>query len=124
MSNSFTLKDQTIHVGDRIAVSLKIVEEGKTRSQVFEGLVIGVRNRDSGKSFVVRKIAANTIGVERIIPLESPTIDKIEIKARGEVRRAKLNYLRNRSGRLALRVKEKKTKLPPKKAHKPTAKRK
>lgn len=124
MANSFKLLDQTIHVGDRIAVYLKIVEEGKTRSQAFEGLVIGVRNSDSGKSFVVRKMAANSVGVERIIPVASPTISKIVIKARGNVRRAKLNYLRNRTGRLALRVKEKKTTLQPKKSVKPTTKRK
>lgn len=121
MANSFIHNNQRINVGDHVAVYQKIEEEGKTRVQIFEGLIIGVKNRDVGKSFTIRKIASGNIGVERIIPVFSPNIDKIEIKARGSVRRAKLNYLRGRTGKLALRVKEKKI-IAPKKAKKPAPK--
>jgi large subunit ribosomal protein L19 len=108
MSNQFTYKDQQIHVGDRIEVHQKIEEEGKTRTQLFEGLVIATKGRDVNQTFIVRKIGANNIGIERIFPLMSPNIEKIVVKAQGDVRRAKLYYLRGRTGRLALRVKEKK----------------
>jgi len=109
MANSFSYQDQRINVGDRIAVHQKIEEEGKVRIQVFEGVVIAIKNRNPGQTFTVRKIAVGAIGVERIIPVNSPSIEKIEVKSRGSVRRAKLYYLRDRSGKLALRVKEKKT---------------
>lgn len=106
MANHFQFKDQTINVGDRVAVHLRIEEEGKSRTQVFEGLIIGTKGSGVNKTFTIRKIGANSIGVERIIPLISPFIEKMEVKTRGKVRRAKLNYLRGRVGRRALRVKE------------------
>lgn len=109
MANSFTLKDQQYGVGDRILVHQQIVEEGKTRTQIFDGILIGVKGRGDNQSFTVRRIASNAIGVERIIPVKSPTIKKIDLKSKGHVRRAKLNYLRERVGRKATRVKEKKT---------------
>lgn len=122
MANAFTYNDQTIHVGDRIAVSLKITEEGKTRLQLFEGLVIAVKGRDQGQTFTVRKIGTNNIGVERILPVHSPQIDSIKTISQGSVRRAKLYYLRDRTGKLALRVKEKKTfQTKPTAARKPAA---
>lgn len=108
MANSFTYQDQVINVGDTIRVHQKIQEDDKTRIQVFEGLLIAIKGRDVNKTFTVRKIGANSIGVERIIPIASPLIDKIEIKSRGGVRRAKLYYMRDRVGRRASRVKEKK----------------
>lgn len=107
MANHFTYKDLKINVGDHISVHQKIVEEGKTRIQVFDGLVIGIKGRDVGKTFTVRKIATGSIGVERIYPVESPNISSITVKTRGRVRRAKLYYIRGRVGRQATRVREK-----------------
>ncbi len=106
MANHFKYKDQTINVGDRVLVKQIIKEDEKSRIQTFDGLVIGVKGRDINKSFTIRKIASGSVGVERIIPLASPNIDSIEVKARGKVRRGKLNYLRERIGRSALRVKD------------------
>jgi large subunit ribosomal protein L19 len=106
MANSFEHKDITVTVGDRVLVKQKVQEDQKTRIQIFDGIVMGIKGRQENRSFVVRKIGAGGIGVERIIPIASPNIDSIEVKSRGLVRRAKLNYLRDRTGRLALRVKE------------------
>ena len=109
MANSFTYNQKEINVGDRIAVHQKIVEEGKTRTHVFDGVLIAVKGREDNQSFTVRKIASNSIGVERIFPVNSPVIKKIDIKTKGHVRRAKLYYLRERVGRQATRIKEKKS---------------
>lgn len=107
MAKYFTYNDQQISVGDTIRVHFKISEEdGKIQTQAFEGLVIGVDNRESNKSVTVRKIASDNIGVERIFPLQSPYVVKLELKRKGDVRRAKLNYLRKRVGRGATKVKE------------------
>jgi len=108
MANSFTYKEKQYTVGDRVSVHQKIEEEGKTRTQAFEGIIIAIKGRVDGQTFTVRKIGANSIGVEKIFPIMSPIIDKIELKARGHVRRSKLYYLRERVGRKAVRVKEKK----------------
>ncbi|MDR0401735.1 MAG: 50S ribosomal protein L19 [Endomicrobium sp.] len=86
--------------GCQIKVYFKISEAGGERVQVFEGTVIRIRGGSISKSFTVRKISFG-IGVERIFPLHSPCIDKIEIVRRGKVRRAKLYYLRNLSGKSA-----------------------
>ncbi len=110
MANHFDYKDQTITVGDRILVKQIVKEDEKSRIQIFDGLLIGVKGRGENKTIVVRKIAAGNIGVERIIPVSSPNLDSIEIKSRGQVRRAKLTYLKGRVGRSALRVKENKEK--------------
>ena len=91
--------------GDTVAVHVKVVEGGKERLQVYEGVVIGRRNRGFNSSFTVRKISYGE-GVERVFPLYSPNVAKIEVKRRGAVRRAKLYYLRNLSGKAA-RIKEK-----------------
>ena len=107
MANSFQYQGTLIHVGDRVAVAQKITEEGKTRLQTFDGLIIAIANRETGRSFTVRKIASGSIGVERIYPVNSPLIASITVKTLGQVRRAKLHYLRNRIGRRATRVKEK-----------------
>ncbi|OGV95819.1 50S ribosomal protein L19 [Microgenomates group bacterium RBG_16_45_19] len=116
MANSFTHQTHAYHVGDHVAVYQKIEEEGKLRTQVFDGVIIAIKGRGAGQTFTVRKIAAGNIGVERIIPVHSPRLDKLVIKSHGSVRRAKLYYLRSRSGRLALRVKEKKTTTTPPKS--------
>jgi large subunit ribosomal protein L19 len=108
MANNFDYKGENICIGDRVLVKQIVKEDEKSRIQIFDGLMIGVRGRGENKSIVVRKIAVGNIGVERIIPLNSPNLDSIEIKSRGNVRRSKLTYLRERVGRLALRVKENK----------------
>ena len=91
--------------GDTVVVHVKVIEGGKERLQVYEGVVIGRRNRGFNSSFTVRKISYGE-GVERVFPLYSPNVAKIEVKRRGAVRRAKLYYLRKLSGKAA-RIKEK-----------------
>ncbi len=91
--------------GDTVIVSVKVVEGTRKRNQAYEGVVIAKRNRGLNSSFIVRKISAGE-GVERTFQLYSPQIASIEVKRRGDVRRAKLYYLRNRSGKSA-RIKEK-----------------
>jgi len=91
--------------GDTIKVSWRIREEGKERIQPFSGIVIAIKGAGISKTFTVRKIASQDIGVERIFPLHSPNIQKIEVVRRGKVRRAKLYYLREKVGKKATRVK-------------------
>ncbi len=91
--------------GDTVIVSVNVVEGTRKRLQAFECVVIAKRNRGLNSSFIVRKIS-NGEGVERTFQLYSPLIAKIEVKRRGDVRRAKLYYLRSRSGKSA-RIKEK-----------------
>jgi large subunit ribosomal protein L19 len=91
--------------GDTVVVSVRVVEGTRKRLQAFEGVVIARRNRGLNSSFIVRKISSGE-GVERTFQLYSPLIDNIEVKRRGDVRRAKLYYLRARSGKSA-RIKEK-----------------
>jgi len=91
--------------GDTVIVSVNVVEGTRKRVQAFEGVVIGRRNRGLNSSFVVRKVSSGE-GVERTFQLYSPTIASIEVKRRGDVRRAKLYYLRDRSGKSA-RIREK-----------------
>ena len=91
--------------GDTVIVSVNVVEGTRKRLQAYEGVVIAKRNRGLNSSFIVRKIS-NGEGVERTFQLYSPLIASIEVKRRGDVRRAKLYYLRQRSGKSA-RIKEK-----------------
>lgn len=91
--------------GDTVKVHVKVVEGNRERIQVFQGVVIGRRGDGVRESFTVRKLSFG-VGVERIFPLHSPIIDKIELVTRGDVRRAKLYYLRDRVGKAA-KVKEK-----------------
>jgi large subunit ribosomal protein L19 len=91
--------------GDTVIVNVNVVEGSRKRVQAYEGVVIAKRNRGLNSSFVVRKISSGE-GVERTFQLYSPLIASIEIKRRGDVRRAKLYYLRDRSGKSA-RIKEK-----------------
>lgn len=86
--------------GDTVRVHQVIQESGKQRIQIFEGTVIGRRGASRNKSFTVRKIS-HGIGVERIYPLHSPLVQKIEVKQRGSVRRGKLYYLRGLRGKAA-----------------------
>jgi large subunit ribosomal protein L19 len=94
-------------VGDTVRVHVKIKEGDKERIQVFEGIVIARKNGDLRSTFTVRKTSFGQ-GVERIFPLHSPVIEKIEVVRRGRVRRAKLYYLRNLRGKAA-RIKEVRT---------------
>ncbi|GAA4416698.1 50S ribosomal protein L19 [Quisquiliibacterium transsilvanicum] len=91
--------------GDTVIVSVRVVEGTRKRLQAYEGVVIAKRNRGLNSNFIVRKISSGE-GVERTFQTYSPLIDSIEVKRRGDVRRAKLYYLRDRSGKSA-RIKEK-----------------
>ena len=91
--------------GDTIIVSVKVKEGNRERLQAFEGVVIAIRNRGLNSAFTVRKISHGT-GVERVFQTHSPLIDSIKVKRRGDVRRAKLYFLRQREGKSA-RIREK-----------------
>ncbi len=107
MANQIKWQDKIeFGVGDTLKVSLAVKEGEKTRSQVFQGIVIAIRGTGEGKNFIIRKIAAGGVGVERILPLMSPVINGIEIVKRGKVRRAKLYYLRNLIGKKATKIKD------------------
>jgi large subunit ribosomal protein L19 len=93
--------------GDTITVAYKIIEGSKERIQLYRGVVIKIVGQGDKKRFTVRKMSG-TIGVERIFPIESPNIDSIEVNKRGKVRRTKLYYLRNLTGKKA-RIAEKRT---------------
>jgi large subunit ribosomal protein L19 len=91
--------------GDTVVVQVKVTEGDKSRLQAFEGVVIAIKSRGINSAFTVRKIS-NGVGVERVFQTHSPIVDSIEVKRRGDVRQAKLYYLRELSGRKA-RIKEK-----------------
>jgi large subunit ribosomal protein L19 len=93
--------------GDSVKVHAKIIEGTRERIQIFEGIVIARAGGSIGETFTVRKLSSG-IGVERVFPLHSPNIDKIEVVKHGAVRRAKLYYLRGRTGKAATRVRERK----------------
>ena len=101
------LKDNipTFAPGDTVVVQVKVKEGTRERLQAFEGVVIGIRNRGLNSAFTVRKIS-HGVGVERTFQTHSPMIDSLAVKRRGDVRQAKLYYLRERSGKSA-RIKEK-----------------
>ena len=102
---STQIGEENIHIGDTIRVHSKVLEGAKTRTQVFEGILIRLRGRGENKTFTVRKIGAGGIGVERTWPLNSNSIVKIEVKKKGvKVRRSKLYYLRELVGKSAVRV--------------------
>jgi len=93
-------------VGDTVRVHTKVVEGDKERIQIFTGVVIGRRGHGINETFTVRRISYGE-GVERVFPMHSPRIDRVEVERHGAVRRAKLTYLRKRIGRGATLVKEK-----------------
>lgn len=95
----------SFRAGDTLRVAVRIKEGNKERVQNFEGLCISVRGQGTGKTFNVRKVGANSVGVERIFPLYTESIESIEVLRRGRVRRAKLFYLRDLKGKAA-RIKE------------------
>jgi large subunit ribosomal protein L19 len=100
-------------VGDSVRVHTKVVEGDKERIQIFSGVVIGRRRHGLNCTFTVRRISYGE-GVERVFPLHSPRIDKVEVERKGSVRRAKLTYLRQRIGKGATLVKEKEGRVPAK----------
>ena len=126
MANQVIHGNTTFHVGDTIRVHYRIIEKEKVagkakrevkeeireRIQIFEGIVISIDGRGNGTSFQVRRIGVNAVGIERIFPLISPWIKLIEVIHEGKVRRAKLYYIREKVGKEASFIKEKKT--PPK----------
>jgi len=91
--------------GDTVRVAVRIKEGEKTRVQNYEGLCIAIRGQGTGRTFMVRKMGANSVGVERIFPLYSESIESIEVLRKGRIRRAKLFYLRELKGKAA-RIKE------------------
>jgi len=99
MALKITLKDVEFGVGDKIRVVQRIKDGDKFREAAFEGMVLGIKGREPGKTFMVRKIAEGNIGVERIFPVNLPSIDKITVVKRGVegVKRAKLYYTRTKS---------------------------
>src|SRR5207244_3658298 len=94
------------NIGDTVCVHTIVKEGDKERVQKFTGVVIGRRGTDINSSFTVRRISYGE-GVERVFPLHSPRISKIVVESQGSVRRAKLNYLRDRTGKAAMAVKDK-----------------
>ncbi len=96
-------KRPDVRVGDTVKLHMKVKEGEKERTQIFMGVVISIKGSGSSKNLVVRKISYG-VGVEKIIPLHSPILEKIEVVKRGSVRRSKLYYLRKRTGKKALKV--------------------
>ncbi len=109
MANQLVIKNTTVNVGDTVRVHQKVSEGEKSRTQIFEGIIIAIQGSTSGTSFTVRRVGVAGVGIEKIIPVNTPDLVKVEIKSKGHVRRAKLYYLRNRVGKAATRVAEKKT---------------
>lgn len=96
-----------INPGDTVRIQLKVIEGEKERLQAFEGVVISDRGAGASKTITIRKIS-HGVGVERIIPVNSPNVESITVLKHGKARRSKLFYLRKRTGKAALRVKERK----------------
>ena len=105
-SEQFRKDDAKFNVGDSVKVHTKVVEGDKERIQIFAGVIIGKRGTGLNETFSVRRISYGE-GVERVFPLHSPRVDKVEVEREGAVRRAKLTYLRKRLGKGATLVKEK-----------------
>ncbi|KKS80559.1 MAG: 50S ribosomal protein L19 [Candidatus Woesebacteria bacterium GW2011_GWC1_43_10b] len=112
MYNSFNMALSALHksikfsVGDTIQVVQKIKEGDKERLQTFEGIVIGIKGRNQGQTFTVRRIGAQNIGIERIFPVNAPAIEEIKLVKQGKrgVRRAKIYFIRNKSPREVERI--------------------
>ena len=114
-SQQYRKDEAKFNVGDSVKVHTKVVEGDKERIQIFAGVVIGKRGHGLNETFTVRRISYGE-GVERIFPTHSPRVDKVEVERHGQVRRAKLTYLRKRIGKGATVVKEKETASAPAKA--------
>ena len=92
-----------VRPGDTVKLYLKVKEGGRERTQVFQGIVIAIRGSGLSRTITVRRIASGGIGVERIVPIHSPVLEKIEVVRKGKVRRAKLYYLRNIKGKIKIK---------------------
>jgi large subunit ribosomal protein L19 len=112
MAQNFTIHDTKACVGDTVRIHQEISEGEKTRTQIFEGIIIAIKGRENGQSFTIRRIGVGGIGIEKILPVQLPSIKKIEVKRAGKVRRSKLYFLRERIGKAATKVKEKATVVP------------
>lgn len=113
MAISLTINDHTFHVGDTVRVHYRIIEkevvsgktkkekheEQKERIQIFEGICIAIRGAGDNRSFTVRRLGNDGVGIERIFPVISPWIKKVTVKKKGDTRRAKLYYLRTKTGK-------------------------
>jgi large subunit ribosomal protein L19 len=108
-SEQYRKDDAKFAVGDSVRVHTKVIEGDKERIQIFSGVVMGKRGHGLNETFTVRRISYGE-GVERVFPLHSPRVDKIEVERQGSVRRAKLTYLRKRLGKGATLVNEKQEK--------------
>jgi large subunit ribosomal protein L19 len=111
-SEQYRKDEANFAIGDSVRVHTKVVEGDKERIQIFAGVVMGRRGRGLNETFTVRRISYGE-GVERIFPVHSPRVDKIEVERKGSVRRAKLTYLRKRLGKGATLIKEKEEKPKP-----------
>lgn len=99
------VKEVEIHIGDTLRVKTTVVEGGKSRLQTFEGILIALQGRGDNKTMTVRRIGVRGVGVERIWPVNSPSVVGVEVfKKANKVRRSKLYYMRNLTGRAATRV--------------------
>ncbi|MHC1716747.1 MAG: 50S ribosomal protein L19 [Candidatus Dojkabacteria bacterium] len=103
IEDGFLKKRPEVRVGDNVKLYLKIKEGNKERIQVFQGIVIGIKGSGINTNLMVRKISYG-VGVEKIVPLHSPVLEKIEVVKRGSVRKSKLFFLRDRVGKRALKV--------------------
>lgn len=103
----------TVHIGDSVIIGQKIREGEKDRIQNFSGIVIAMKGEQSEKTFTVRRIAAGAIGVEKIFPIDMPSLVSVKIVKQAAVRRSKLYFLRERTGKAALQLPEKKVKQKP-----------
>ena len=110
-SDQFRKQPMDFAVGDTVRVHTKVVEGDKERIQVFSGVVIGRRGHGLNEMFTVRRISYGE-GVERVFPMHSPRVERVEVERKGRTRRAKLTYLRRRLGRGATLVKEKESRSP------------
>lgn len=106
MAISEKVADKEIRIGDTVLVKHLVKEADKARTQNFEGTVISIKGRGESKSFTVRRISSGGIGVERIWPAKSPLLKNIDVIKRGKTRRAKLYYLRKKTGKKSSKIKE------------------
>ena len=90
------MNSQSFNVGDTIKIAIRDIEEHKAHTTFFEGVVMAIRGKGANKTFILRKVATDGIAVERIFPLDSPTIEKIKVIKKGQPKRAKLYYLRKK----------------------------
>ncbi|OGK64458.1 50S ribosomal protein L19 [Candidatus Roizmanbacteria bacterium RIFOXYB2_FULL_41_10] len=96
------IKDQAVQIGDEVDLTTLYVDAGKEKKQKFSGIVIAIKNRGENKTFTVRKISNEGIGIERIFPINWPYLEEVKVKKHNKVRRAKLYYMREKIGKKAL----------------------